>query len=43
LISKDDDNRPLGGKKINVSEYPEIIDERPLVGKKLNISEFPDE
>ena len=36
----------MGGRKINLSEYPDgnqSRDERPLGGKKLNLSEYPDE
>ena len=36
----------MGGRKINLSEYPDANqsrDERPLGGKKINLSEYPDE
>ena len=36
----------MGGRKMNLSEYPDANqsrDERPLGGKKINLSEYPDE
>jgi len=38
------EERPIGGKKLNISEFPNDIrsnrkDERPLGGKKINLNE----